>query len=112
MGYRTRLTSTLRVKNRQDIPVGWDGFYDHGFYGCLRFDSIFVEAIDEGKAYDIDAELQDLIDKLPDASWEGYIEGVGEEYPDVWRLYVYGGMVRKVNPHIIWPTPGEEMLWS
>jgi hypothetical protein len=71
MGYITRLESNLRVKNRQDIPDGWDDFDGHGFYGCLRFDSLWVESISSGKTYDIDAELQDLVDKLPKASWEG-----------------------------------------
>jgi hypothetical protein len=113
VGYYTRLSSTLKVTPRQDIPEGWEDFINHGFYGNLAFDSIHVEVLeDEAKTYDIDAELQDLVDKLPNAAWSGYIEGVGEEYPDVWRLYVYGGMVHKVTPKITWPEPGEEMMWS
>jgi hypothetical protein len=59
---------------------------------------------DDGiKAYKTEQILQDIVDFFPGHEWSGYIEGVGEEYPDVWRLYVKNGVVNRVEPKIVWP---------
>jgi len=107
MGYYTSLESTMKVTNRQEIPNGWEDFDGHGFYGCLEFDSIYVDCLeDRVKAYDIEDELQDLVDKLklqdPDVEFVGYIEGHGEEHDDHWQLRVVDGRVVRYRGRIVY----------
>lgn len=56
------------------------------------------------KAYRTEECLQQIVDAFPGHDFSGYIEGVGEESPDIWRLTVRGGRVVKIEPTITWPN--------
>lgn len=65
-----------------------------------------LEAIEEGKAYRIEDALNKVINALPeDVTGSGYIEIVGEQQPDMWRLHVLGRRVVLVQAVTSWPEP-------
>jgi hypothetical protein len=58
---------------------------------------------DSVKAYEIESELQSMVDRYPDHTFSGLIEGDGENAGDMWRLIVRDRKVIKVTPTITWP---------
>ena len=67
-------------------------------------------ATDDGyKAYGIQVDLQTLLNAIgPGHEYSGYLEGLGEDNEDIWRLYVRDGKAIKVKVQLVWPegTPG------
>ncbi len=61
---------------------------------------------DQVKAYEWESRLRMIVEKLPDdVTVSGYFERIGEEQPDMERLYVKGREVVSVRPTIMWPEP-------
>jgi hypothetical protein len=59
-----------------------------------------------GKAYTLAEDLQRVLRALPtDVTAHGYIERIGEEWPDAERLYVVSQTVVSVIPKITWTAP-------
>jgi hypothetical protein len=58
---------------------------------------------DRYKAYDVVADLQEIVDDFPGHEFIGYLEGDGEEPEDLWRVHVVNGKAVKVVPEIVWP---------
>jgi hypothetical protein len=59
-----------------------------------------------GKAYGLTEDLTALIKWLPaDVTVSGYIERIGEEFPDAERIHVIGRRVVAVKAEIVWPDP-------
>ena len=59
-----------------------------------------------GKARDLEKDLAAIILTLPrDVTCAGYIERIGEDFPDAERLHVIGRRVISVKPSITWPDP-------
>lgn len=57
----------------------------------------------QGKGYDMQAELQSLVDAYGSShQFAGYIEATGDE-GDRWRLCVRNGKVVQVYPQVTWP---------
>lgn len=54
-----------------------------------------------GKWYTHEEDMIKLSKKYPDYAFE--INGVGEEYPDIWRLYAKNGKIKKVQAIISFP---------
>jgi len=57
---------------------------------------------------DLIRAVQRIVDAFPDREYTGYFEVEGEDAGDLWRLYVRGGRVARVDPIITWPEPGED----
>ncbi len=56
------------------------------------------------KAYELERIVREFIEALPeDQSVSGYIQRIGEEWPDAERLIVKGRTVTSVKPKITWP---------
>lgn len=122
MGYIYRLTGTIRI----DPPLSWaeiksTPFTEYqGFDIRLAVDSEEVETADgtlvrrtasrviaerdEPRAYDLVKRLQAMVDAFPGHTWEGYIQGDGEDAGDQWRLWVNPeGRAAQARPVITWP---------
>ena len=57
---------------------------------------------DRYKAYEIEAHLQELLDCLGNGrTFNGYLEGSGEDSGDMWRLYVRDGKATKVKVQLV-----------
>ena len=78
---------------------------DEGTLTRISADSLTPTG-NEGKAYEIFADLQKLINALPaDVTVSGYVERIGEEFPDAERIHVLGRRVVSVKAEIAWPDP-------
>lgn len=66
-----------------------------------------ISTVDQsGKAYTLAEDLQWVLHALPtDVSVRGYVERIGEEWPDAERLYVVSQTVVSVIPKITWTAP-------
>lgn len=66
-----------------------------------------ISAVHEsGKAYTLAEDLQRVLRALPsDVSVRGYIERIGDEWPDAERFYIVGHIVVSVTPQITWTAP-------
>jgi len=63
-------------------------------------------SMSSAKAYEMARVLQEAITALPeDVKVTGYFERVGEEQPDMERLYVVGRKVVVVQARITWDIP-------
>lgn len=60
------------------------------------------------KWYDYKNDLKELSAKFPDTLFE--VERIGEESPDIERIYAKNGKVLSLKPQIIWPEFKEEDL--
>jgi hypothetical protein len=59
-----------------------------------------------GTAYGLTEDLTALIKSLPaDVTVSGYVERIGEEFPDAERIHVIGRRVVAVKAEIVWPDP-------
>jgi hypothetical protein len=71
-----------------------------------RTASMLTTTGNEGKAYELSEDLQKLINALPpDVTASGFIERIGEEWPDAERLHVIGRRVVSVTAEILWRDP-------
>jgi hypothetical protein len=134
MGYYTRVTGEIRF----EPPIPWGAVKDDEYLKdwsesskCIRLhvEEATVET-DEGtltkrsvvgivpisedrfKAYDIEAEVQEVVSRYCSPGGRechGRLEGEGEESGDLWRLYVRSAAngreyeVVKDAPRIVWP---------
>lgn len=79
---------------------------DEGTLTIVRVTGIELKYYSRVKAYEWERVLRGLINVLPeDVTASGCFERVGEESPDMERLYVVGRAVVSVKPEIIWPEP-------
>ncbi len=122
MGYYTSLYGELTI----DPPAPWsklrgtpltefgDGLLrvrieevteetDEGFRTIKR-GTVVEPWSGDAKAYKIEAELQAIVDALPDHRFEGEITGRGEDVGDYWRLFVNADRkVIKEKARLVWP---------
>jgi len=71
-----------------------------------RTAACLTTAGNEGKASGLAKELQDVINALPkDVTASGYIERIGEGFPDAERLHALGRRVISVKAEIVWREP-------
>jgi hypothetical protein len=111
MGYYTRFSGWLEIvppltpdEVEQRIPAQ---VFD-GLTVWINADGTRVEPYDDSvKAYEIEDELAKIVDAFPDRSFTGWIQGVGEEQPDIWRIGVVEGMVRREKAIMRWPDGTE-----
>lgn len=130
MGYYTNLHGEISIVP----PLPWADFKDSGFLpeqpykswpkngACIKLlveeDEVetsmgvmitksaiaVVPVDDQTKAYDIETELQALVNSTNrEHQFNGFIEGEGEDNDDMWRLYVKDRKVIRVRPTITWP---------
>lgn len=127
MGYDTKLSGKIRFSP----PVGWAKLKDCQFLGTdhinyhralklhvredevetdeglvlRRSSSVIIPTWEgEARAFEIESDLQDIVDWLGAGHiYTGYIEGHGEEWDDIWRLCVSNGAAIKVDAQITWP---------
>ena len=79
---------------------------DDGTLIITRVTGIELLHTEQVKAYEWESRLRMIIEKLPDdVTVSGYFERIGEEQPDMERLYVKGREVVSVRPTITWPQP-------
>jgi len=73
---------------------------------------IYADESDSGKYYHLEADLKILVNALPsDVEVTGFIERIGEEWPDAQRFYVTGEhAVMAVRPRIEWTNPITNMI--
>ena len=62
----------------------------------------------EVKWYEHEKHLKLLSEKYPNTLFS--VERIGEEYPDIERIYAKDGKVLSLTPSIIWPEFKEEDL--
>ncbi|WP_432156045.1 DUF6205 family protein [Streptomyces sp. bgisy153] len=66
-----------------------------------RVISADVERLD---AFDMEDELQELIDAFPRHTFTGRLQCMGDNHwDDMWGVIVRGGRAEKVKPTVIWP---------
>jgi hypothetical protein len=53
------------------------------------------------KWYGHEEDMRDLSMQFPDVVF--VLEGIGAEFPDMWRKRFYNGEVEEVRPEISWP---------
>lgn len=63
---------------------------------------------DELRVYDLDREVQEVIDAHPGHTFDGVMVVTGEQSPDIWRVRIIDGHAVKERPRIIWPDGTEE----
>ena len=129
MGYYTQVTGQITI----DPPLRWVDVKDSPFLpeACDRDVALVIQRdivqTDDGtlnhlsavaieratddsyRTYSIEAHLQELLDQWGDGrSFDGYLEGHGEDNEDIWRLYVRDGKAIKAKVQLVWPegTPG------
>ena len=113
MGYCTRFemaakeaTTGYDVDPRIEAEIAKKIYED--VWGCMSyrgwspdsFDSIFG---DEMKWYNHEDDMIALSKEYPDIIF--VLEGVGEEFPDAWRMWVCNGELEKVHAEVIYPMP-------
>jgi hypothetical protein len=82
---------------------------DGGTLTLVRTTGIGLKYEDQVKAYEWERVLRELVNALPaDVTCSGYFQRLGEEQPDMERLYVLGRDVVSVKPEIVWPEPKAE----
>ncbi len=128
MGYYSDLSGevtfsrSLTVKEAKKVKEAQDSVW--GYYELIQ--EAETREVDEGtltvtrttglrlleevqsqcKAYEWKNMLRAMIEALPeDVTTSGYFERIGEESPDMERLYVIGRRVVSVKPEIVWPEP-------
>ena len=69
-------------------------------YGPVSFDNW---AGDEMKWYDHEDDMIELSKKHSDVVF--IVEGIGEEFPDAWRMWVHNGEMEKVYAEIKYSSP-------
>lgn len=114
IGIKPDFTTVGSVPNFDNVKLEYRTLLqDPGVQG------VFVPAtfVIEGIAADApawateEAVLNDLIaivENLPEGTtFDGYLEGNGEEIDDMWRVYIVDGKPTVVKPRIVWPeVPG------
>jgi hypothetical protein len=112
MGYISSLSGSIELSRAlTDAEAGaavaaQDSDWDYFEIRANDWSTSLELTIGEGKAYRIEEALNKVIEALPeDVTGSGYIEIVGEEQPDMWRLHVRGRRVVHVDAVISWPKP-------
>jgi len=129
VGYYSTITGAITIAP----PLTWTEYKDSGFAPgprnlaavalrtheeprdgeggvmFVRWADGIVPATDERiRAYDLDDEVQAIVDAYRSGhTFSGYLEIVGDEQGDLWRLYVWNGRAIRVEPTITWPA-GED----
>lgn len=57
------------------------------------------------KAYEIETDLQRVVDLFPGRTYRGELEGWGEDNEDMWRLVIHDKKVHRVDARIEWDYP-------
>lgn len=79
---------------------------DEGTLTITRVTGIELIHTKQTKAYEWESRLRMIVEKLPDdVVVSGYFERVGEDQPDMERLYVKDREVVSVEPTITWLEP-------
>ena len=123
MGYLTEyeLTATqhsaaqpLSLARKKDITQ-WmlDQGDDFLAFDILEHGNVCVKALTGvswrtagTKWHDHEDHLKALSRAFPSYLFE--LEGVGDEYEDLWRKYALGGVVIEVRPEMVWPTVDQD----
>ena len=63
---------------------------------------------DELRVYDLDQDVQAIIDAHPGHTFDGVMVVRGEQSPDIWRVRIIDGRAVEERPRIVWPDGTEE----
>lgn len=118
MGYSYRLSGGIAILP----PPEWaelkrSGFLDHGDRDLLIVPTVneaddgrktVLHAAaqggrDEPRCYDVEDELCSMVETFPGRTWSGFIDAVGEDGTDHFRLFVEDGTAKLARPTITWP---------
>lgn len=62
-----------------------------------------------GSWYDHDIDMLNLSERFPEVLF--ILDGVGEEYPDIWRAFYMNGKTYHIRaPELVWPPFDKENL--
>ncbi|MFF8786718.1 DUF6205 family protein [Streptomyces sp. NPDC015125] len=86
---------------RLDIKEEPAGPGETGEPVARRVISVHVERLD---AFDMEGELQELIDAFPGHTFTGRLQCMGDDHwNDMWGVIVRNGHAEEVKPTVIWP---------
>jgi len=116
MGYISTVTGSLnfsRPLDQFEYPALLDAFRQTSGGTNYPFTAgqlgIYADEADSGKYYHLEADLKILVNALPsDVEVTGFIERIGEQWPDAERLYPLPTtrQVMSVRAAITWTGPG------
>lgn len=98
MGYNTYFS--LEVDSNYEEVVDYLKVVDYGYYLSARLLED-PDSVDSMKWYHHDDDMEHLSQQFPDTLFT--LQGVGEEYPDIWRKYYKNGKGYKVMAEITFP---------
>ena len=116
MGYISAVTGSLdfsRILNQSEYDALYmalgqtSGGEEYPF--SVDTSGIYTDDVDSGKYYHLEADLKILLGALPsDVEVTGFIERIGEQWPDAERLYAMPTtrQVMSVRASITWIGPG------
>lgn len=99
MGYYTRHELT--------IISGNDNFTDYEKEICETADNEYLFE-EESKWYDCESDMKEYSKKHPNVVF--CIDGVGEEFPDIWKAYYKNGKVFITSAQIVFEEFSEDKL--
>lgn len=105
MGYYTQFTLKVRNKKNEPLPDA----IERGVIAELREEEDYAnhalqesgDTENETKWYDCVSDMLSFSARNPDYLF--VLEGVGEEFPDVWRAYFLAGKGYKEYADIVYP---------
>lgn len=131
MGYLTSITGQLDI----DPPIKWgdirnspflpserggdpdkevmlvleehDTDTDEGALRVIEATGVVTRYESQGKYYDIQAHLQELVDAFPGYVFSSRFDCDGEDSGDLWRLKVVDGKATRFVPSVTWPIESE-----
>lgn len=122
MSYNTRLSGQFKLSPEVVLPGSApqfttvklthhttpaymnEGVYVPNSSRIVQIDAEAPEWVTTGMVLD---DLRTILTILPeDVTFEGYLEGNGEEAGDLWRVYVVDRKPVAVAPKLIWEVPG------
>ena len=117
MGYISTVTGSLdfsRDLNQSEYDALYMAFgqTSGGEEYPFSVDTSGIYTDESGRFYTLEADLRILLNALPaDVEVTGFIERIGEEWPDAQRFYVTGEhAVMAVRPRIEWTDPITNMI--